>query len=52
MTTTPLKTIGNYLGGRDHTTILHGQEKIAMDVEKDESMRNTIDILTKKINTQ
>ena len=52
MTTTPLKTIGNYLGGRDHTTILHGQEKIASDVEKDESMRNTIDILIKKINTQ
>ena len=45
-------TIGNYLGGRDHTTILHGQEKIASDVEKDESMRNTIDILIKKINTQ
>ncbi len=52
LTATPLKTIGNYLGGRDHTTILHGQEKIASDVEKDESMRNTIDILTKKINTQ
>ncbi|MGO4971689.1 chromosomal replication initiator protein DnaA [[Clostridium] aminophilum] len=52
MTSTPLKTIGNYLGGRDHTTILHGQEKIAQDITSDESLKNTIDVLIKKINTQ
>ena len=52
MTDTPLQTIGKYLGGRDHTTIIHGHEKIAADMEKNESLRNTIEILTKKINPQ
>lgn len=52
MTNTPLKTIGTFLGGRDHTTILHGQEKIAADLDKDEALRNTMEILTKKIHTQ
>ena len=52
MTETPLQTIGRYLGGRDHTTIIHGFEKIAADINKDESLRNTIEILKKKINPQ
>lgn len=52
MTDTPLQTIGKYLGGRDHTTILHGHDKIASDMEKNETLRNTIEILTKKINPQ
>lgn len=52
MTETPLQAIGNYLGGRDHTTIIHGSEKITADIAKNETLRNTIDILKKKINPQ
>ena len=52
MTDVPLQTIGKYLGGRDHTTIIHGSDKIANDLEKNESLRSTIDILKKKISPQ
>lgn len=52
MTATPLQTIGRYLGGRDHTTIIHGAEKITGDMAKDDTLRNTIEILKKKINPQ
>ena len=48
----PLQSIGKVLGGRDHTTILHGCEKIAADLKKDDGLKNTIDILKKKINPQ
>ena len=50
MTDTPLKTIGLLLGGRDHSTINHGVDKVANDVEKNEILRNTINIIKKKIN--
>ena len=50
MTDTPLKTIGLLLGGRDHSTVNHGVDKVANDVEKNETLRNTIDIIKKKIN--
>ena len=52
MTDTPLQTIGKYMGGRDHTTIIHGAEKIAHDMEKNESIRSTVEILKKKISPQ
>ena len=48
----PLQSIGKVLGGRDHTTIIHGCEKIAADLKKDDSLKNTIEILKKKINPQ
>ena len=47
-----LQNIGKYLGGRDHTTIIHGHDKIAADMEKNESLRNTVEILMKKISPQ
>ena len=52
MTETPLQSIGRILGGRDHTTIIHGSEKIAADMNKDDNLKNTIEILKKKINPQ
>ena len=52
MTESPLQSIGRILGGRDHTTIIHGSEKIAADMNKDENLKNTIEILKKKINPQ
>ena len=50
MTDTPLKSIGIILGGRDHSTISHGIEKIADDLKYDEALANTVDIIKKKIN--
>lgn len=49
MTDTPLKSIGVLLGGRDHSTVNHGVDKIANDVDNNEALRNTIDIIKKKI---
>ena len=50
MTNTSLQMIAKYLGKRDHSTIIHGIEKITAELEKDESLRYTIDILKKKLN--
>ncbi len=52
MTNESLQNIGKALGGRDHTTIIHGTKKIVSALESDENLRNTIDILKKKINPQ
>lgn len=37
---TSLPQIGELLGGRDHTTILHGCEKIGSQIELDEQLRS------------
>ena len=49
---TPLKTIGKNLGNRDHTTVMHGIDKIEKEIANDENLKNTIDTLKKKINPQ
>ncbi len=41
-TSLSLSEIGNELGGRDHTTVLHGCEKVAAQVEEDEQMRRDL----------
>ena len=38
-TGTSLPKIGQALGGRDHSTVLYGSEKIAAEIEKDELLR-------------
>ena len=50
MTDTPLKTIGITLGGRDHSTVSHGVEKITDEIKTNETLKNIVDIITKKIN--
>lgn len=52
MTATPLQTIGKYLGGRDHTTIIHGADKISAELQTNSTLQNTIEVLKKKINPQ
>ena len=42
--------IGSKLGGRDHSTILYGSEKIAKETANNETTKSTIDILIKKLN--
>lgn len=50
MTSSSLKAIGIILGGRDHSTVKYGVEKIASEEKKDETLNNTINIIRKKIN--
>ena len=40
------------LGNRDHTTVMHGVEKIEKELQNNEQLQNTIDTLKKKINPQ
>ncbi|KAB1435668.1 chromosomal replication initiator protein DnaA [Candidatus Galacturonibacter soehngenii] len=50
MTSTPLKAIGGFLGKKDHTTVIHGADKISNEIKTNESLSNAIDIIKKKIN--
>lgn len=50
LTDMSLPQIGFKLGKRDHTTIIHGYEKINTEMKTDTILNNTITILTKKIN--
>ena len=50
MTDTPLKSIGIILGGRDHSTVSHGIDKITDELKGNDALNNTIDIIKKKIN--
>ena len=49
---TSLKTIGKNLGDRDHTTVMHGIEKIENELKVNDNLRNSIETLKKKINPQ
>lgn len=44
--------IGKGLGGKDHTTIIHGNRTIEDDLKNDVVLQNTIDMLIKKINLE
>ena len=50
LTALPLTDIGKCIGNRDHSTVVHGINKIEKDLQKDLTLRNTIDVLIKKIN--
>jgi chromosomal replication initiator protein len=41
--------IGDLLGGRDHSTVRHGVEKVAQDIERDEGVRREVVALREKI---
>ena len=48
---TPLSydEIGRYLGGRDHTTVLHNHRRIEAGLKKDRALRSAIEDLTRLI---
>ena len=50
LTDNSLAEIGKLLGNRDHTTVLHGIDKVEKTMKKDLSLQNTIEVLNKKIN--
>ena len=49
LTETSLQTIASLLSKKDHTTVIHGVEKIEEKVKTDEDLRNKIEIIKKKI---
>ncbi|MBQ7954856.1 MAG: chromosomal replication initiator protein DnaA [Lachnospiraceae bacterium] len=49
-TATSLQGVGKLLGKKDHTTIIHGVEKIKEELETNEELRNKVEIIKKKLN--
>lgn len=50
MTDLPLESIGQLLGGRDHSTIIHGIKKVTDEISSDKNFKQTIETIKKKIN--
>lgn len=50
MTDISLDSIGSALGGRDHSTIIHGIKKIEEEISANEHTANLINTIKKKIN--
>lgn len=49
MTTTSLKNIGLYFGGRDHSTVIHACTSVQNMIETDNNFKETVHAIKKKI---
>ena len=49
MTDTTLKGVAALLDKKDHSTVLHGYNKITEELKKDEEFRETIEAIKNKI---
>lgn len=49
MTSFSLPELGDYFGGKDHTTILHACNKIRAEAQQDPEVKKLLDLLTVKI---
>ena len=49
LTDTSYVNIGKLLGKKDHTTIIHGVNKITAEMQTNEELKNKVDIIIKKI---
>lgn len=52
LTPDSLQIIAKSLGKKDHTTVIHGIDKIREDIKTNEELKNKIDIILKKINCE
>lgn len=50
MTDTSYQNIGKILGKKDHTTIIHGVNKITEEIANNDELKNKVEIIKKKIN--
>ena len=48
-TDTALAEIGKIMGGRDHTTVIHGYDKVKADLSTNTKLKNDIDEILNKI---
>lgn len=46
---TSYPTIGQEIGGRDHTTAIHAYEKVAKEIENNENLKQEIDLLRQRL---
>jgi chromosomal replication initiator protein len=44
----PLEEVGRLIGGRDHTTILHGSDKVKAELEKNPQLKSEINEIKRK----
>lgn len=51
LTTLTLPDIGEYFGGRDHSTVIHACEKIQKDSKKNQNVKNLINRLMLEVNS-
>lgn len=51
MTDCTLNEIGDFLGGKDHSTIIHGKDKIAKEIKKNPDFASKIEIIKSKISS-
>lgn len=49
MTQLSLPKIGEYFGGRDHTTVLHAYDKISSELKTNDSLKEIVNTLKKEI---
>jgi chromosomal replication initiator protein len=49
-TSATLPQIGDALGGRDHSTVLHGYQKIADDLNADPILRREVNDIRRQLN--
>jgi chromosomal replication initiator protein len=45
-----LKNIAEFLGKKDHTTIIHGINKVEAELSTNEEFSNKLEIIKKKLN--
>jgi chromosomal replication initiator protein len=50
LTMMSLEEIGGYFGGRDHSTVLHAEEKIRTEIQRDPGVAGTIEKLKRDLN--
>ena len=50
MTGVSLENIGELLGGRDHSTVIHGINKVEAELQTNEATVNLLNTIKKKIN--
>ena len=49
LTDTSLVNIGKLLGKKDHTTVMHGVNKITEELKTNPELQNKVDVIKKKI---
>jgi len=45
MTTRSFPEIGRFLGGRDHSTVYHGWQKVSEEIKRNERFRDEVEVL-------